>query len=481
MLRSRALREGSVGLLIVAGVGLFVGLAAWLRNVTLGRTSYTIFVEFEDVAGLKEGTPVNFRGVQVGNVRDIDVSNELATARLEINRLDLKIPVESFVSAQSSALIGDTSLDIDPLLVLPNLDSLDSPLGKDCDDRLILCDGSHIRGEKVASLSDLIIAMDELASLLGDADLVTSLKNTAASAADATAGITRLTDDLSELSTSAKGEIVTLSRTLKSAGRAADSAQVAALSIDTAANQLGGVATKASDLADQTSGLVDQASTLIEENRVALARTLNEMALAGNTLRTTLLELKPTLASIRDGDIVSNVEQLSKNMRIASANLRVASGVLSDPQNILLLQQTLDSARVTFTNAQKLTSDLDEVTGDPLFRSNVLRLINGLSGLISSTQTLEQQIAFSQSLSDQPMLPRQAQRMAEVRQQLNAQSLLLTQDLVRIAQRLEAIPVDATKPSRSRETEQKTVKNTLKLFRKEARTQHSNDADLKGD
>ncbi|NJR70532.1 MAG: MCE family protein [Synechococcales cyanobacterium CRU_2_2] len=434
MVRSRALREGSVGLLIVAGVGLFLGLAAWLRNISLGRTSYSIWVEFEDVAGLKEGTPVNFRGVQIGSVRKIDVSNSLATARLEINRLDLKIPRDSFVSAQSSALIGDTSLDIDPLVTLDGED-IPGPLSKDCSDSLILCDGSHIRGEKVATLTDLIIAMDELASLLGDADLVASLKNTAANAATATQGITKLTGNLSRLSDSVQGEVGTLSNTLKSAGRAADSAQVAARSIDSAANQFGTVATQASGLADKTSTLVGQASTLIEENRVALAKTLSDIGLASNTLRITLLELQPTFASIRTSDIVSDVAQLSKNMRVASANLRVASAMLNDPQNVLLLQQTLDSARVTFTNAQKITSDLDEVTGDPKFRSNVLRLINGLSGLISSTQQLDQQIA--QALSDQPMLPSQAQRMTQMSQQLDQASLALTEDLMRVAQLLE--------------------------------------------
>jgi len=43
--------------------------------------------------------------------------------------------------------------------------------------------------------------------------------------------------------------------------------------------------------------------------------------------------------------------------------LRDVSNALNNPTNLLVLQQTLDSARVTFQNTQKITSDLDELTG----------------------------------------------------------------------------------------------------------------------
>ena len=64
----------------------------------------------------------------------------------------------------------------------------------------------------------------------------------------------------------------------------------------------------------------------------------------------------------------------------------------------MALQQTLDSARVTFQNAQKITSDLDELTGDPSFRDSIRELIEGLSGLVSSTQQVEQQVQVANTL-----------------------------------------------------------------------------------
>jgi phospholipid/cholesterol/gamma-HCH transport system substrate-binding protein len=71
---------------------------------------------------------------------------------------------------------------------------------------------------------------------------------------------------------------------------------------------------------------------------------------------------------------------------------------LNNPNNTVLLQQTLDSARATFENTQKITSDLDELTGDPAFRENVRRLVNGLGKLVSSTQQLQQQVEVAQQL-----------------------------------------------------------------------------------
>ncbi|MCY7275177.1 MAG: MCE family protein, partial [Phormidesmis sp. CAN_BIN44] len=53
----------------------------------------------------------------------------------------------------------------------------------------------------------------------------------------------------------------------------------------------------------------------------------------------------------------------------------------------------------TFQNAQKITADLDELTGDPQLRNDLRNLIKGLSGLTSSTQQLQQQAQVAQVLA----------------------------------------------------------------------------------
>jgi len=42
---------------------------------------------------------------------------------------------------------------------------------------------------------------------------------------------------------------------------------------------------------------------------------------------------------------------------------------------------------------------VDELTGDPTFRDSVRDLINGLSGLVSTTETLEQEVRLAHLLT----------------------------------------------------------------------------------
>jgi phospholipid/cholesterol/gamma-HCH transport system substrate-binding protein len=70
-MRSRTVREGAVGLLVLFGVGLVVTLSLWLNETYFGRRSYRIVVEFANADGLQLGSPVLFRGVPVGKVAEI--------------------------------------------------------------------------------------------------------------------------------------------------------------------------------------------------------------------------------------------------------------------------------------------------------------------------------------------------------------------------------------------------------------------------
>ena len=45
---------------------------------------------------------------------------------------------------------------------------------------------------------------------------------------------------------------------------------------------------------------------------------------------------------------------------------------------------------------KKITSDLDELVGDPQLRKNIRRLINGLGNLVSFTNELDREIQTAQ-------------------------------------------------------------------------------------
>jgi phospholipid/cholesterol/gamma-HCH transport system substrate-binding protein len=169
-----------------------------------------------------------------------------------------------------------------------------------------------------------------------------------------------------------------------------------------------------------------QVNSLITANRTTLVSTLNNLDQTSGQLRSAVSRLGPVLDRVSQGELINNLETLSNNAVQASANLRDASNALNSPTNLVVLQQTLDSARATFQNAQKITADLDELTGDPALRDSLRNLIKGLGGLVSSTQQLQQQAQVAQvlaPLATPPRLPNDASR-AELLRLLNDASRL---------------------------------------------------------
>jgi phospholipid/cholesterol/gamma-HCH transport system substrate-binding protein len=59
----------------------------------------------------------------------------------------------------------------------------------------------------------------------------------------------------------------------------------------------------------------------------------------------------------------------------------------------------LESARSARQNLNKITSDIDQITGDPVLRQELIRLIQGLSNLVSSTEHLQKQLQYAQHLN----------------------------------------------------------------------------------
>ena len=105
-MRSRNIREGSVGLLIVAGIALFGGITLWLRGIKFGKKTYEIIAEFSDVNGIQVGDSVRYRGLKVGRISGIKPGTNGVDIIMEVNSNDLLIPKAATIQASSSGLIG---------------------------------------------------------------------------------------------------------------------------------------------------------------------------------------------------------------------------------------------------------------------------------------------------------------------------------------------------------------------------------------
>ncbi|MEG4939152.1 MlaD family protein [Microcoleus sp. F4-D5] len=446
-MRSRTVREGSVGFLILVGIGLFGGLVLWLRGVQLGNRSYKFAVEFASAQGMQIGTPIRYRGVAVGKITALKPGSNGVDVTLEIAPGTLVIPRDVTIEANKSGLIGESSIDITPNSILPESLLTANPVSADCPPEII-CQNSRLKGQAGVTIDELIKSTVRLANFYTDPALFNNIKSLAENTANTAKGAAKLTQDLSKLTQTAqteiknlnqsvrgdigslnqsvkteiaslnqslkgeasslnqslKGEASTLNQSLKTeiSAVAADISKVAATA-DTSTKAVSAAAINSANSVTQAANQVtltaNQLNSLVATNRASLVSTLNNINQSSQELRVAVSSLSPTINRINQGQLLNNLEVLSANAAQASGNLRDLSSQVNNPATLLLLQQTLDSARATFQNVQKITSDVDDLTGDPAFRNNIRRLFNGLGGLLGSTEQLRQQVKVTQTLA----------------------------------------------------------------------------------
>ncbi|MEM9977665.1 MAG: MCE family protein, partial [Cyanobacteria bacterium P01_D01_bin.2] len=186
---------------------------------------------------------------------------------------------------------------------------------------------------------------------------------------------------------------------------------------------------------EQLETTLAQVNTILATNQAGLATTLDNISASTGQLRLAIDTLTPV---IQDGTLVNNIELLTANAAIASQDLRDISSTLNSSENLVLLQQTIESARDVFQSAQKIMADVDTLTGDPALRGNVRDLLNGLSDLVSSTTELEAQTDIAARLNQQVQTAAHLETMLE-------SSGLPTPDITAQPSQLDSAPL-ATPP-----------------------------------
>lgn len=81
------LKEGGLGLFVMAGAAAAVALVSWARSNALKvGTPYQITVELPLACGVTIGTPLRIRGVQVGQVLNVKPSLERVDVLCEVSK-----------------------------------------------------------------------------------------------------------------------------------------------------------------------------------------------------------------------------------------------------------------------------------------------------------------------------------------------------------------------------------------------------------
>jgi phospholipid/cholesterol/gamma-HCH transport system substrate-binding protein len=380
-------REGSVGLLLLAGLGIFGAGVAWLKGLNPANRTYNVTVNFPTISGVQAGASVRYRGVTVGRIMSIKPGTNGVEVKIAISPADLIIPANIEATIDQSGLLGESIVNLTPKSETPLPQVAAKPLDGGCDQIVILCNGSVVKGDLGISTDALVKSSIRFADTYGKPEFYNNINSLTVNSGKAAAEIAVLAKEFKVLTKAFQQEVPMLSATAASFGSAANS--VSAL-----ANQSGSTVARANTT-------LDQVNSLLVDNRGTLVSTLDNINVMSADLRNTVQQLGPTVDRLQRGQLLSNLETLSANAAVASKNLRDASQNFNNPANLATLQQTLDAARATFQNTQKITADLDEITGDPAVRKQFKDVIKGFSGLLSSTQQLQQQAQYAQMLEQQ--------------------------------------------------------------------------------
>ncbi len=457
-MRSRAIREGSLGILIILGLGFFGGLILWLRGFQFGDKSFTTVIEFNSASGLQVGSPVRYRGVNIGKVMAIKPGPNGVDVSIQIIPADLIIPRNVVIEANQSGFIGAATVDLLPTSDIQTSAITAKPLEANCPADLIICDNSRLQGIQGVTMEDFVKVGVKMADAYTDPELFESIKAVAENTALASQEATKLTRELSDLAVTVKGELKGLSsymredmggltQTMRSEiGGVSQTlkGEIGGLS-QTLKGEIGGLsqslkgeigglttslereievvsdelvsvsnttqssakevsaaaiasANSVKEAADRITITANEINVLLDSNRSTIVATLNNINQTTQELRIAVENLGPIINEVERGAFLENLETVSANAAEASANLRNISQELNNPTNISELKDTLESAQTTVENMEKITADIDDFTGDPQFRGNLKKLINGLGQLFSSTQELEQETEMAKNL-----------------------------------------------------------------------------------
>jgi phospholipid/cholesterol/gamma-HCH transport system substrate-binding protein len=101
-----------VGIFALAGIAALVYLSVRLGNVNFFPTpGYTLYANFDNIAGLKTGDEVDLAGVDIGKVQTISLLDNRAHVGLRIDH-GIGIDTDAIAAIKTSGLIGNKYVSI---------------------------------------------------------------------------------------------------------------------------------------------------------------------------------------------------------------------------------------------------------------------------------------------------------------------------------------------------------------------------------
>lgn len=106
--------EAIVGVFVLMGIFSLVYISLKLGKLEIMSSDYySIFADFENASGVREGADIEIAGVIIGRVEKVLVHNDMARLSLRI-RKDIKLTNDTIASIKTRGLIGEKILKLNP-------------------------------------------------------------------------------------------------------------------------------------------------------------------------------------------------------------------------------------------------------------------------------------------------------------------------------------------------------------------------------
>lgn len=238
--------ELKVGVFSIIVVSILVFMTFKVGGLEWGKTKgYTVFVFFNNIAGLDKKTKVRVAGVEAGEIESIDLDGGRAKITVSIYS-DIKIYENASAMIRSTGLLGDKFLEI-------KIGSPERPLIKD--------------GDTITNVSELV-DIDELARNLS---AVSSSFTKVAASLNEVIGTEESKDNLTQTIRNLREITVNLNKTI------------------TVNDQ------KLRDVLDNINSLTASINTLIDKNSEPITATIANMKDFSGTIKTSAPELLENL------------------------------------------------------------------------------------------------------------------------------------------------------------------------------------------
>ena len=420
--RNNRLKPKRKKLFFLLGLGLLGGAGFLGLQMIRGQSFHTILF-FPSARGITRGMSVTYWGAKVGEVMGFEPEPKGVAVDIKIWPADRLIPRDSLFKL--SRVEGENTIDIQPRSPLPAEVDKMTPKSPNCDPKIIFCNTKRISSISRLYWGNLVYSLNSIQNInSGVQSIETSVEEVSSNVQEMKGTV----QELGQLGQEVQGllKMDKIDKTLNKLDRTFNKLDKTLTSVEQAADNISLVAQKAGKLSDQGTGLIetvrqtqtinrlnstlgsvgsaaDQVQVFMKLNQNNLKNTLISIEQLSTQVTLTVRKLDPLSKQIEQKKLLENLEIIARNAAELTTNLNEVSTQLKDPRSHLQIQQIMDSAQSLLNNLNKITSDVDELTGNPSLRRDILRLIQGLTNLLSSTQLLQQQVAYDKVLNQVAM------------------------------------------------------------------------------